>query len=164
MSFFHKDRITAKLVGTNLVASFSCANPPLIWKFDLERNHSFTIALQGEEGDWELGITSPKGEFYPVTHFLSREDAEEAMAKVEKTLTKKRRAKGSLLLKLLVFLLIMLILVFFACVGFGVYLVKHPDSALSYLTPSLPLEQGLKPAEPIPGVPIPADQILNPPN
>ena len=70
--------VEARKVGTSLVATFHRATPPLIWRFDLERNHSFTLTLQGEEGEWELGIASPRGEFHPVARFASREEAEES--------------------------------------------------------------------------------------
>ena len=88
--------VQAKLVGNTLVATFRKSNPNLIWNFDLERNHSFTLALQGEDGDFELGVTSPKGEFYPVARFASREDAEEAFSAVQKILMKHKpgRIKG----------------------------------------------------------------------
>lgn len=87
---FEKKSVQVKKVGNNLVASFHKANPPLIWNFDLDRNHSFSLALQGDEGDWDLGVTSPKGEFFSIAHFLEREDAEESFAKVEKILMKRR--------------------------------------------------------------------------
>jgi len=81
-----KEPVEAKLVGSTLVAAFHQSTPSLIWKFDLERNHSFTLALQGEEGDLELGVTSSKGEFYPVARFASREDADQAFTAVQKAL------------------------------------------------------------------------------
>src|ERR1700733_1220974 len=87
-----KKAVQAKLVGNTLVAVFRTSNPNLIWKFDLERNHSFTLALQGEEGDLELGVTSSKGEFYPIARFASQEDAEEAFTAVQKILMKGKRS------------------------------------------------------------------------
>ena len=86
---FGEKSTEASVTGNSLVATFHKANPPLVWKFDLERNHSFTLALQGEEGDWELGLTSPKGDFYPITHFLTRDDAEEAFRQVNKALAQR---------------------------------------------------------------------------
>src|ERR1700733_6265128 len=88
-----KKAVQAKLVGNTLVAVFRTSNPNLIWKFDLERNHSFTLALQGEEGDLELGVTSSKGEFYPIARFASQEDAEEAFTAVQKILMRRRHGK-----------------------------------------------------------------------
>lgn len=82
--------LDVRRVGASLVATFAKANPPLIWRFDLERNHSFTLALQGDDNEWELGVTSPKGEFTPVARFPLREDGEEALARVGAVLAKGR--------------------------------------------------------------------------
>src|SRR5580704_16554799 len=81
-----KKAVDAKRVGSTLVATFHNRDPSLIWTFDLERNHSFTVTLQGEEGDFELGVTSPKGEFYPVARFVTREDANEALQALQRVL------------------------------------------------------------------------------
>jgi hypothetical protein len=85
---FARKNLDVRRVKTSLVATFAKANPPLIWRFDLDRNHSFTLALQGDDQEWELGVTSPKGEFNPIARFPSREDAEEALASVGAILSK----------------------------------------------------------------------------
>jgi hypothetical protein len=94
---FSEKSTEATVSGNSLIATFHKANPPLVWKFDLERNHSFTVALQGEEGDWELGLTSPKGDFYPITHFLTREDADDAFRCVNKALARHGSPLGFIL-------------------------------------------------------------------
>ena len=94
--FDMKHAVDVKLVDHTLVAGFHRANPPLIWKFDLERNHSFTISLQGEDGDWELGLTALKGDFYPIARFVGHDDASEAFQTLQKTLMKKTRYLPSL--------------------------------------------------------------------
>ncbi len=161
MPFFRKKPIETRLVGPNLVAAFHNANPPLVWKFDLDRNHSFTVALQGEDGDWELGITSPKGEFYPVAHFLVRENAEEALASVQKILMKKRCSKVWSVIRFLLILIVVAGLLLVA----GGYLMATGFSRMGFLMPSL--SAGSPPAAPsamIPsGVPVPADQFLQAP-
>ena len=144
-----KKSVNAKLVGNTLVAVFRASDPSLIWKFDLERNHSFTLALQGEEGDLELGVTSPKGEFYSVARFASREDAEEAFAAVQKVLMKKRwcRMKGWLAWAIGIAILILLIMFIGRIIG------GHSSVGSSAASQNnLPQ-----------GVPLPADQILEPP-
>lgn len=144
-----KKNVEAKRMGSTLVVAFHRANPPLIWRFDLERNHSFTLALQGEEGDWELGVTSPKGEFYTITRFLAREDAEEAFRITQKTLMKKRCRW----LKVFGVILAVLLLVLTA-----LYLVGRLSGS------GLPSEsQGSSPVEMQGGIPLPADQVLTPP-
>lgn len=174
MSLFNSKNVTAKLVGHNLVASFGTANPPLVWQFDLERNHSFTIALQGEGGDWELGITSPKGEFYPIAHFPSREDAEEALNKIQKILLKKKRSWfWSLMRWLLILLFIGLIWVVFGFfktlspmlslgdVNLGAVQNLAPAQMMPAQQPVIP--RTVAPADIKPGVPLSADDILQAP-
>ena len=80
----------AKCDGTTLTAAFPTANPPLIWRFDLERNHSFTFSQRGGDGKWELGVTSPNGDFYAVAHFTSRAEADDALVTVGHALAHKR--------------------------------------------------------------------------
>lgn len=146
----------AKCDGMMLTAGFPAANPPLIWRFDLERNHSFTLSLQGEEGDWELGITTPKGDFYPVVHFAAREDAEEALAKVEKALTKKKRA-SSLIVKAMMLVGGLAAIIALGVAVFGLF-IEHKASEASR-----PALSQISPAQAPFGVPVPADDVLKPP-
>lgn len=146
-----KKSVQAKLVGTTLVAAFRASNPSLIWKFDLERNHSFTLALQGEDGDFELGVTSAKGEFYAVARFASREDAEEAFVAVQRVLMKRKWGWVKCLLIGIVSVLCVALLI----VLFDRYFSGHTLSVIpaSGTPGSLPQ-----------GVPLPADQVLKPPS
>ncbi len=73
----------AKIVDHTLVATFRASNPPVVWRMDLEKNHSFSLAIQKATGTWDLGIMSPKGEFAVVTRFDDRRAADEALATVE---------------------------------------------------------------------------------
>jgi hypothetical protein len=157
MSLFSKKPIEAKLVGSNLVAAFHRANPPLIWKFDLDRNHSFTVALQGEEGDWELGITSPKGEFYPIVHFVMHEHAEEALSAVQKILMKKRRSKIWMAIKFLFFVLVIVGLM--GAGGLYVFKALRMPSMDNFVS-----SPSATPVSPPSGVPVPADEVLRLPH
>ncbi len=148
----HKSPFKAKVLGHTLIAAFRTSHPPLIWQFDLEKNHSFTVALQGEEGDLELGVTSPRGEFYPIAHFTDREDAEEAFARVQKALMCRhqpwhwKRAVCWLALAAIVYLLL-----FSPMVGEGIKIASLLFSSNNPVnTPS--------------GVPLPADQVLHAPS
>jgi hypothetical protein len=146
-----KKPVEAKRVGSTLVAIFRASKPELIWKFDLERNHSFTLALQGDEGDLELGVTSPKGEFYPIARFAAREDADEAFLAVQKVLMKGKCSRAACLLKWaggLVLLLLIATFVAALMVGRGLGVGQVWSS-------SAPVIQN--------GVPLPADQVLQPP-
>jgi hypothetical protein len=145
----------AKCNGSMLTVGFHSANPPLIWRFDLERNHSFTLALQGEEGDWELGITTPKGDFYPVVHFVAREDAEEAFNKVEKILAK-NRGVGPLIAKALMTVALVAVAIAAFVFLFGAFVNRAPSFTSSAITPSS------GPAV-IEGIPLSADDVLKAP-
>ena len=154
MSFTSAKAVTTSRTGASLVATFHRANPPLIWRFDLERNHSFTLALQGEESDWELGVTSPKGEFYPIAHFALREDAEEAFNAVSKSLA---RGPGRwLALKILLLIAIVAVCAF---VVFGFLVGRDMVLMNSQLLPVTHAVDG----EVKSGVPQAADDVLRPP-
>ena len=152
----------AKCDGLMLTVGFPTANPPLIWRFDLERNHSFTLSLQGEEGDWELGVTSPKGDFYPVAHFVAREEADDALAKVGKALAQKRNTAssintGSLVVKTLTVTGIVIVCVMVVVVSFGLYIKNSYSSRARH---GLVVPQVSQQEE---GVPLAADDVLKPP-
>ncbi|MBI1273807.1 MAG: hypothetical protein GC131_06965 [Alphaproteobacteria bacterium] len=69
-----------------LVALFRDSNPPTVWRMDLDKNHSFAVAIQGKEGEWELGIMSSRGEFTVVARFATREEVDTAFACVQRAL------------------------------------------------------------------------------
>lgn len=165
--WFTNNTLEVKRVGSTLIAGFHKAKPPLIWSFDLERNHSFTLALQGEEGDWELGVTSPKGDFYSVTRFLSREDADEAFARVQKALMTEKRSTSWLVAKIAAaiagFLVLMCVLL---AVAFAVLQsrVIQSMSAVHAVSPAPMVEAPAHNPEAEPGVPVPADEFLKAPH
>jgi hypothetical protein len=163
MTMFAKKPIEAERVGNTLVASFRNSRPPLVWRFDLERNHSFSLALEGDDGDCELGVTSPKGEFYPIARFVARTDGEDAMAAVQKILLKK---KGNWVSKILLTLLVLIVLL---VLGMGAaYFFRGALSPTSSTSSMMPMALPGLPALPryneVPsGVPLPADRVLRPP-
>lgn len=152
-----KKSVEAKRLDNSLVAAFHRATPPLIWRFDLERNHSFTLALQGDDGEWELGMTSPKGEFHPVAHFNSRDDAEEAFFRVEQVLAKTPLTTGDKILRVLA---VVAILSFVAFIAFYGIRQKHTGQMISYEAPLLGHIDSPKIES---GVPLTADEVLRPP-
>ena len=143
-----------------LVAAFHRADPPLVWRFDLERNHSFSLALQGEDGDWELGLTSQKGEFYPVARFTTREDAEDAFAGVEKVLAKGRHSALRGALKIAGIVTVAALALATAFTLMVTYNVMH---LASHYPGAETQAQGAAPPAMKNGVPLPADQYLRPP-
>jgi hypothetical protein len=165
-------KLDVRRVRSSLVATLSKANPPLIWRFDLDRNHSFTLALQGQDNEWELGVTSPKGEFSPIARFPMREDAEEALAAIGGQLAKGRLSWVIGFLKLLG---IFALLLFMAILGWSI-LLRMAQPRLAQM--QAPQEQGqevppalLPDVAPAPspppvtknGIPLPADEVLQPP-
>jgi hypothetical protein len=155
MFLSNKKPVEVKRVGDTLVAVFRNSNPSLVWKFDLARNHSFTVALQGDEGDLELGVTSPKGEFYPIARFNAREDADLAFAAVQKVLMKRKCGWLGCLLKWaggLVLLLLIALLI-------GIYLAGYRGPKIFSTGPASTAAPEIRN-----GVPLPADQVLRPPN
>lgn len=77
-----------RLSGGVLVASFRCANPPVMWRYDVQKNHSFSVALRGQDGDWVLGLKTTDG-FEDICHYTAREDAVAALELVDGALNKK---------------------------------------------------------------------------
>ncbi|MBV8061237.1 MAG: hypothetical protein JO253_06905 [Alphaproteobacteria bacterium] len=169
-----KTAVEAKRVGSSLVATFNRAKPPLIWRFDLERHHSFTLSLQGEQGDWELGMTSLKGDFHPIVTFTAREDADEAFAAVAQILAKGATSKRNWLkslLKLVGVCIVLFVILLFCMVAFVRFEAKE-----SVMHSGLPATMGMagsapggtaaKPTEnasPKVGDPQSADDVLRPP-
>jgi hypothetical protein len=78
-----KPEVRAKVVDHTLVATFRTSNPPIVWRMDLEKNHSFAVAIQKRDEDWELGVMSPKGDFTVVARFDDRAAVDQAMSEVE---------------------------------------------------------------------------------
>jgi len=163
MSLDTRKPVEAKRMGDSLVAAFHRANPPLVWRFDLERNHSFTLALQGDEGEWELGLTSPKGDFHPVARFAVREDAEDAFVKIEKILAKSGRPWFKISIRGVLLVILLLILTFLVLV-IGDFVAKFHGGASSLRSLSAAtLPAPVPPPEIKPGVPLSADDYLKPP-
>lgn len=150
--------VLVKYVGSNLVASFSRATTPLVWTFDLDRNHSFTLSLRGEGENWELGVTSFKGEFDVVATFQHKEDAELAFQKIQKALMKRRRTWLGRIGRGLLYLVLTGIILVVAFIIFQKYAIEHAMMNLPMLPPVHP------PAEMQDGIPLPADDVLKPPS
>lgn len=149
-------------VKSSLVATLSKANPPLIWRFDLERNHSFTLALQGQDNEWELGVTSPRGEFNPVARFPLREDAEEALAAIGGELAKGRLRWVGGFLKIIGMLALLL---FIGAVVWSSFL-RMSQHRLAQLESQQQVQAPQRPTGPSAtqnGIPLPADEVLKPP-
>jgi hypothetical protein len=168
-----KQSVKVKQVGGDLVASFDSAEPMLVWKFDLQRYHSFTVALKGEEGDWVLGVTSPREQFYPVAHFPIRRDGEMALKKVHKVLAKKKSSTFMSFIKYFSVLAMLVFVMYFAVEYFFKHDVAYMDALMPASEPdSPPIEQPVAPtvaptvavthvAPPV--EPLPAPSAVEPP-
>ena len=149
-----KKKTEARLKGSMLTVGFYSAKSPLIWRFDLDRNHSFTLSLQGEEGDWELGVTTPKGDFSSIAHFDEREDAEDALVKVEKSLASKWGGTA-LVLKVVALVALVAVGIVLAVGLYGFIVSQQPSSSA--------VGKAGAPAQMRDGVPLSADDVLQPP-
>ena len=155
--------VEARRIGSTLVVAFRMSQPRLVWRFDLEKNHSFSLALEGEEGAWELGVNSPKGEFYPVARFAAREDADQAFAAVQRAMMRKNGNWFGWLLKAIGALALFFVLAAGVAIFFidrlGFMSIAHnPYAAMGMAAPA-----AAPAAAPPDGVPLPADQVLRPP-
>ncbi|HUY68927.1 MAG TPA: hypothetical protein VMV79_06460 [Alphaproteobacteria bacterium] len=155
MSLSSRKPIKVRRVGSSLVASFASSRPPMVWTFDLKRHHSFAVVLEGEDGDCELGVTSPNGEFFSIARFAAREDGEAALGAVRKVLLRRPR-RWLWLSGLFLTLVVGAIL---AVLGAAAYVTLHAFA---------PSASAARPAAAAPppafGVPLPANQVLKPPN
>lgn len=149
-------------VGSSLIATFNKANPPLVWRFDLDRNHSFTFALQGQDHEWELGVTSVKGEFHPVARFPVREDAEEAFASISRILARNSGGAGGVLKTLGI-----LLLLFVTAAGVTTLVTRWLHRPVEPDVSELQVPGADSAADTVPtsqnGVPLSADDVLKPP-
>ena len=127
-----------------LVAVFDKANPPVVWRFDLQRNHSFAMRLKTESDGWDIGVSSPDTDFLPVAHFAQENDARQAFDAVQKTLSYKRFSKLWLGVKIVLAGIVLLFAMSAAWQGVSA-LYRH-----------------WMPATPM-GVPMSADTVIVPP-
>jgi hypothetical protein len=160
-----KAEAKVKLIRHNttpcLVATFTASEPPAVWQFDLDKNHSFTLLLKEAEGLWALGFMEPGKSFIPVVRFASLDDAEAAYAAVQKALMKQQRLRRFRLWRWL-FLVIAVLVLFVLSQSISVRFGTRKD-ALGTGTTSL--QQGSAPAPLNPGeiqngVPLSADDVL----
>jgi hypothetical protein len=173
MRFRSEKSIKARRAGTSLVAAFHKANPPLIWRFDLARNHSFTLLMQKEKDQWVLGLAPSENEFHAIARFTSHADAKEAFVAVEKILARRAYAWIGTMLKVfsIVLAAVFICALLFLGILWGAELMRGIKTApavnQTFLNGvQLPTQSpnGPAPAPAIkPGVPLPADEYLRPP-
>ena len=139
----------------SLVAVFHKSSPTLVWRFDLEQNHSFSLALQ-EIGDvWAFGVNDGRGGFLPVARFVDEADAKIAFARVERALVHRK----FFLLHILFRLALLLLAIFIVLGGIYVAIANYVLPGISSMVTSAVTH---KPT-PKQGVPISADDALSAP-
>lgn len=170
---FHrsKSKTTARRQGEVLVVFFESSEPSLVWRFDLEKNHSFALVLDHSENGWDLVVRTARNDSTPVAHFTLYDEAEAALLAVEKALMTCPRQPlfsgwtlGTVLKLVLLLGVIYLVAGFF----FGNSNVTLPTAATSALTSSSATHTPVAPsATSAPdiktGVPQSADSVLTPP-
>ena len=180
-----KKKTKAKCENNVLVVAFNNANPPLIWRQDLSRNPTFTVSLQGGDDKWDLGVTSAKGDYFPIASFEDRAEAEKSLSAVNSALSKSK-VFASFALKTLIVVTILVVVIMGGVTIAGSVLTRTISSSVASLT-SMPGGaeafaaamraraaaggQGMpdysgEPTEPVPmeaGVPMSADDVLQSP-
>ncbi len=180
--FSGKAGVQAKLVRRNqtpcLVASYKESTPPVVWQFDLEKMGSHAVTLREKDGEWELGLLLPQGVFTPIAHFDERRQAEEAYAATQKTLLRDASPfKNNWWRRLLMFLGVLFI-GFFVMTFFSAPITEEQLALLraqaQKSASTIPTKAGslssapvvptpLAPKEIRNGVPMSADDVLEPP-
>jgi len=136
--------------GMMLTVGFHTADPPLVWRFDVAGNPTFSLALQARENGWDFGFVAPKTEFSPVAHFAMRAHAEEALIAVERAL--EDRKIGTLIGKGLLFAGAAAVIILLLALTYGTFAASRSTPVANAATT---LQNG---------VPFAADDVLKPPN
>jgi len=106
----------------------------------------------------ELGVTSPKGEFYPVVHFQAREDAEDWFCCRAKNTDEEKTLVMWRVFKVLAWILVFVVLLA-AGIGFMISLRITMSSMSSFMPWRSTCQTGRNPH----GVPVTADDVLKAP-
>lgn len=157
-----KQNVKVNLSGNLLVASFELSDPPTVWQFDLEKNHSFTLSLKRYENGWNLGITPFGDEFLPIAYFENYDAAENALEIIKKLIIKRYNGKKLNYKNPLVSALLAMVALFFVLYLYAA--VTYQPGTNQALTakapnPAAALNKDAAP-EPKVGVPVPADELL----
>ena len=144
--------------GGMLTVGFHNAEPRMVWRFDMKQTPSFSLAMQGDDNGWELGMTSANGVFAPIAHFDQRDDADEAFAKVEQALTR-GAGWGRAVFRGLMAVAALAIIIAATVIGFGAYQLRQQAAATMPAAQPMTTEPTLKS-----GVPMSADDVLKPPS
>ncbi len=153
------EKTSARAAGSILTASFGAASPPTAWRFDLEKNHSFTLALAEQKEGWELKVLLAQGEPVSIARFIARGDAEEALGQVSAALNKGIGRDSDLPPLLQNFGLLGLAACVLMLFGLFAFFVIHTSGTSSPI--QAPVKTSMAPLKP--GMPVSADDVLQPP-
>jgi hypothetical protein len=157
--------VTVRLVGTTLVASFKNSEPVTLWHYDLEQNHSFSLALTERGGKWHLLLVEVNGDQKTIAEFPSRRDAEKALQSVQQALLSEGRGDWLSLLKPLGMLFVVIAVVYLLFSAMGWIFDDKPEksSPIAPTTVTTTKEKAGQSSTELPqGVPLSADDILKP--
>ncbi len=150
-----KPQTRTRTIGSQLVVAFRATTVPLVWQFDLEKNHSFALVIQGRESAWDFGVIDLKGDFHPVARFNDYADAEDALNAMERSLMKRRVHSRW---RYLGWVLAIIILVFALMTG-----MSSINSTVERSTNLTSATSTAAPDKMQNGVPVTADDVLKPP-
>jgi cytochrome c-type biogenesis protein CcmH/NrfG len=148
-----------KVADGALVADFTSAEPPLLWRMELSRVHAVAFRLVQSGRAWELGTESAKGEFAPIARFTDRKQAEKALRAMSRAL--RSSGRGLRFFKALGYVALGVVLTV-ALIALDIYLtraaVQQPAGS------AVVSENNAAPPAPVEGKPLSADQVLQMPN
>lgn len=169
-----KKKIDVRRVHSSLVANFSTAEPPLTWRLDLDRHDNFSLELRKYGETTTLGMLKAGTDFQPVASFPSRDDAEEALARVSKVMATgrfawiKRVFIGIALFLILITAFMLLLTVINSRPHIAQTTLPNPAMVHSPSSPAAPsgtpTAETTPPPDPKIGVPLPADEVLKAPS
>ena len=162
MLFLNKKKslVQAKLTSRVLLVSIESADLPLVWQWDVEKNHTYVATLRRCESGWDLGVVLPQQEFAQIAHFENYETAETALTVVRQALMKGAcQSKRRILRWVVIIALAFLVLRFVP--GLMLRLLHAPSSLRQEQMTSE--TQQPKQVEVLQGVPQAADDVLKAP-
>lgn len=167
----------ARWVGNTLTVAFHAATPPRLWQTSLDHGSTMDVVLEPLEAQWVIGIRGKANETQAIAAFANRDDAVQSFRVFQRALFSRPRGKngrwswvppffaGALVVWITLVAYMPLMRLSFrlglvgvsSSTGLQAQGQKTAEQRQEAEAPSFP--QGRPPS----GVPVDADQALNPP-
>jgi len=157
-----RSQVKVNVTGNVLVASFELSEPPTVWQFDLDKNHSFTLSLKRHDAGWDLGIASFGDEFLPIAYFENYDAAEAAIETVKKSIIGRLGHRKLSYKNPIIAAILAMLALFFGLYSYAVVTYKADINQISTgVTPNpAAVLNNNAPSDTKVGVPVPADELL----